>query len=194
MAIKKLFYDLETTGTNHMKHSIHEASFMMEIDGEIVETFELKFKPHPKGQIDPEALAVCNITLDQLNEYPDQAISYNKLIQFLDKYVDRYDKTDKIILVGYNSLGFDNKFLRMLFLLNDNQYFGSYFFSGGIDVLSMALEYLTDRRAQMPSFKLSSVAEELGMQIEESSLHGSSYDILITREVYRIVTGREIEI
>jgi hypothetical protein len=45
----------------------------------------------------------------------------------------------------------------------------------------------------MPSFKLSIVAKELGLLIDEDRIHEAGYDVHLTREVYRIVTGLQIE-
>ena len=46
----------------------------------------------------------------------------------------------------------------------------------------------------MPNFQLHTVAQTLGLEVDESKLHDASYDVLLTRQIYRIVTGREIEI
>lgn len=37
--MKKVFLDLETTGVKVNKHSIHQIAVLIEIDGEIVESF-----------------------------------------------------------------------------------------------------------------------------------------------------------
>ena len=45
----------------------------------------------------------------------------------------------------------------------------------------------------MPSFKLKRVAKELGILVEEEKLHDAVYNVYLTREIYRIVTGLELE-
>ena len=58
----------------------------------------------------------------------------------------------------------------------------------------LASQYLLKRRASMPSFKLKRVAKELGIVVEEESLHDAYYDVKLTRQIYRIVTGLQVEI
>jgi len=49
----------------------------------------------------------------------------------------------------------------------------------------LALDFLKHRRADMNNFKLMTVAEEIGIKIEEEKLHNATYDIYLTREIYR---------
>lgn len=190
----KLFYDLETTGTDERKHSIHQLSGMLEIDGAIVEEFDYYLKPHPKAKIEPEALSICGVTEEDIMSYPDMKVAYNKLIALLDMYIDRYDNKNKAWLVGFNINSFDNRFLRKFFELNGNQFFGSYFWSDSLDVMVLASQYLLERRTKMRSFKLAEVARQLGLEVECTTLHNAMHDNRLTREIYRIVTGLEIEI
>ena len=82
----------------------------------------------------------------------------------------------------------------MFFNLNGDTFFGSYFWSDSIDVLVLASEYLEDRRVDMPSFKLKRVATELGIVFDKTDLHGALFDAMLTRQIYRIVTGLDLEI
>ena len=54
--IKILYYDVETTGTDERKHSIHQLSGCIEIDGVVQEGFDYRTAPHPKSLVEPEAL------------------------------------------------------------------------------------------------------------------------------------------
>jgi DNA polymerase-3 subunit epsilon len=76
---------------------------------------------------------------------------------------------------------------------NGDSYFGSWFYAGALDVMVLASQYLIKRRKNMPDFKLKSVAKELGIEVDETKLHDAEYDIYLTRAVYMIVTGLEIE-
>lgn len=51
---------------------------------------------------------------------------YSTFVDHLDTLVNRFDKEDKIYFIAYNA-GFDNQFVRNLFLQNNNKFFGSYF-------------------------------------------------------------------
>jgi DNA polymerase-3 subunit epsilon len=188
-----MFYDLETTGTDWKKHSIHQIAGVIEVDGQVVETFDIRTQPHPKAIIDPAALAVSGLTPEQVQAYQPMADAHRQLVSILCKYIDRYDSKDKIFLSGFNIAGFDDFFLRAWFQQNGDQYFGSYFWNDQLDVRSLAAQYLLHRRHTMPDFKLMTVAKELGIEVDETKAHDGVYDIMITREVYMIAVGLELE-
>lgn len=165
--MKLLFFDLETTGTYPGKHGIHQMSGMIVIDGEIKEKFDFKVRPNPQAEILDEALEVAGVTRDQILAYPPMGEVYHQFVDgILAKYVDRYNKTDKFFLVGYNNASFDNQFLRGFFLQNGDKYFGSWFWANCMDVMVLATPYLAAKRAEMKDFKQGTVAKTLGIQVE----------------------------
>ena len=190
----KIFYDLETTGTDVKKHSIHQMSYIVEIGDEEVERFSFNVQPNPKALIEPAALSICRVSEDQIKAYPPMGKGYKLLLNKLNKYINKYDKNSKAWLVGFNNCSFDNDFLKAWFEQNLDTFMYSYFYPDSRDVMVLASEYLEKRRKNMPSFKLKRVAKELGIEIIEEKLHNSDYDVELTREIYKIVTGREIEI
>jgi len=190
----KIFYDLETTGTDHRKHSIHQLAGLIEVDGIVVEEFDIKMAPHEKAIITPEAMHVCNVTEEQIRAYPNMFIAHTKFKRILEKYIDKFNPKHKAHMIGYNNRYFDDPFLRKHFELCEDQFIGSWFWTDTIDVLCLASQYLLERRPGMPSFKLKRVAKELGIDVIEDDLHNALYDARLTREIYRIVTGLEIEI
>ena len=192
--IKILYYDLETTGTDERKHGIHQMSGMLEIDGEVVEEFDYRVQPNLKAKLEPEALAVGRVTEEQIMAYEPMDKVYRRFTAMLQKYVNKFDKSDKIYLCGFNSADFDNRFLRAWFKQNSDSYFGSFFYGEDLDVRILAAQYLLNRRAGMENFKLMSVARELGIDVDESKLHDALYDIELTRACYRIVTGIDFEL
>lgn len=194
MNIVKFFYDLETTGTDERKHGIHQIAGLIEVNGEIAEHFNFKVAPNPKAKIEPDTLKVGNVTEEQIKAYPDMKRVYNQILLLLSKYCDRYNQKDKIWLVGYNNRKFDDVFFRAWFEQNGDSFFGSWFWTDSLDVLVLASQYLIDRRRNMPTFKLKRVAKELGLEVDESKLHDAKYDIELTRQIYRIVTGLDFEI
>src|ERR1035437_5725104 len=186
--MKLAFFDLETTGVKHWKNGIHQISGVIEIDGEGKEHFNFKVRPHPKAEIEKEALEVGKVTLEQITAYPEMSIVYKQLTTLLQKYVDRFSKKDKFFLVGYNNAGFDNNFFRAFFIQNNDNYFGSYFWSSSMDVMVLAAEFLKHRRHLMADFKLKTVAKEVGLVIDESKLHDAVYDVMLTRDIYKLIT------
>lgn len=189
---KLFFYDLETTGTNPGRHGIHQISGEIVIDGKTVETFDFKVQPNPKAQIEDAALAVGGVTREQIMAYPPMGQVYTQLVAMLSKYVDKFDKTDKFHLVGYNNRGFDDNFFRGFFLQNGDNYFGSWFWADSIDVLVLASTFLADRRADLPNFKLATVADFLGIDTTAGKLHDASFDIYVTKAVFDFIMSKFI--
>lgn len=185
--MKLFFFDLETTGTYPGKNGIHQISGEIVIDGETKERFDFKVQPNPQCVIEEQALAVAGVTREQVMAYPPMRQVYEELVSMLGKYVDKFKKTDKFFLVGFNNASFDNQFLRGFFLQNGDQYFGSWFWSNSIDVMVLASAHLADKRHEMENFKLATVAKFLGVNVDENSLHYADYDIFLTKAIYDIV-------
>jgi DNA polymerase-3 subunit epsilon len=185
--MKLLFFDLETTGVNPGKNGIHQISGEIVIDGNVKEQFDFKVQPNPKCIIEQEALDVAGVTKEQILAYPPMIEVYVKLTKMLAQYVDKFNKTDKFFLVGYNNASFDNQFLRGFFLQNGDQYFGSWFWSNSIDVMVLASQYLMNKRAGMENFKLATVAKELGINTDEGKLHSADFDVSLTKAIYECV-------
>lgn len=183
-----MFFDLETTGVAFWKNGIHQIAGAIEIDGKVVQHFEFKVQPNPAALIEDEALAVSNVTRAELDFYPDMKSVYNELVKMLGTYVDKFNKTDKFFLVGYNNCSFDNPFLRAFFVQNGDQYFGSWFWSSTIDVMVLAAEYLKLERHKMPNFQQSTVARQLGIVVDETRLHDAKYDVEVLMEIYKYVS------
>lgn len=193
MKIIKIFYDLETTGLDPKKHSLHQLSGIIDINDVTVEAFDIKSRPHPKALIEPAALRIAGKTEEQILGYQDMKSAHGEFTSLLGKYINKRDPKDKAYLIGFNNASFDNDFLRMFFELNGDPFMMSWFWSDNLDVMALASQYLMDRRRGMPSFKLKRVAKELGIEIDESQLHDAAYDVYLTRKIYRIVTNLEVE-
>ena len=181
--MKRFFFDCETTGLNPAKNGIHQISGIIEIDGIERETFNFKVCPNPKAVIEQEALDIAGVTEMQILAYPKMEIVYKQLIEMLSKYVDKFDKKDKFTLVGYNNCSFDNQFLRGFFLQNNDNYFGSWFWSNSIDVMVIASEFLEPVRSEMVDFKLKTVAKQMGIEVDEKKLHDALYDVELTKMI-----------
>jgi DNA polymerase-3 subunit epsilon len=93
-----------------------------------------------------------------------------------------------MFFIGYNSHSFDMPFVRQFFSKCKDRYFGSWFHYPSIDVMILAAEHLKSKRRWYPDFKLSTVADRMGIEVDKSRLHDALYDIELTREIYRRVT------
>lgn len=187
--MKIAYIDVETTGVVVNIHCIHQVACIIEIDGFEMESFELKMKPHPDAQIDVNALSVSGVSESLINSYEHtQQSAKDEFERILSNYVDQYDKTDKFHFIGYNSRGFDEPFVRMWFRLCESNYYGSWFWSMGIDVAVLAAQTLIHRRHHMKNFKLSTVAREMGVSFDESKTHDALYDVEKTKDIYKLIT------
>lgn len=84
MTSKLLFFDLETTGVKFWRNGIHQIGGIVDIDGQ-------------------EALDVAGVTLEQVQSYQPMEEGYRQLVGILSKYVNKFDKRDKMYLVGYKT-------------------------------------------------------------------------------------------
>lgn len=188
--MKLLLFDLETTGTDAVKHGIHQISGKIIINGSVLKTFDFKVRPKDGAEYDPKALEVGNVTREQLEAYPSMREVFSEVLAMLDRYVSKYDKSDKFFLLGYNNAHFDNHFFRQWFTDNGCKYFGSYFWSNSFDCMVLATPFLCERRASMQDFKQSTVAAALGITIDQAKLHDASYDIELCQAIYDKVCGK----
>ena len=109
---------------------------------------------------------------------------YEKFIKLLEKYVNKFDKKDKFHLSGYNNASFDNEFLRNFFKRNNDNYFGSWFFSDSLDVMILASFKLMKERHLLEDFKLKTVAKHFGIAVDENRLHEAGYDVELTMQIF----------
>lgn len=188
--MKLFFFDLETTGTMVHRHGIHQISGKIMIDGEQKEAFNFHVQPNPQAQIDSKALEVGGVTEEQIKAYPPMREIYDKIIQILSRYVDKYNRKDKFYLVGYNIAAFDNAFFRAFFVQNGDNYFGSWFWPNCLDVYVLATPHLVNMRSEMKDFKQGTVAKTLGIEVDDSKLHDAEYDINICHAIYDKVCGK----
>lgn len=189
--MKLFYYDLETTGLDPKKNAIHQIAGEIEIDGKTVHEFNLNVRPHEGAVIDESALEFAGVTKEEIMHYTVMDFVFEMLKDMMSKYVDIYNKQDKFHLVGYNIMGFDNQFLREFFLRNDDEYFGSWFWSDSIDVMALASNELRYERAEMRNFKLHTVAMHMGVEVDVNKLHDAKYDIYLTKEIYKKLTHKD---
>jgi len=181
--IKYCYLDVETSGLDPDKNGLLQIGCILEVGG-FEKEFSLKCRPFETDEVDQDALQVTGFTRDEIMTWPSPASTYGILIEQLSHFVDRYDRRDKFLFVGYNST-FDERFMRQFFRKNGNKFFGSYFHFPTIDVMTLAAYYLRESRHTMNDFKLMTVASAMGIHIDMCKAHDALYDIKITRELYK---------
>lgn len=182
--MKQFFFDVETTGLDPKVHGIHQIAGAIVINGIMSTRFNYKVKPFPGQLINKEAMAVSGVTVEDLKTYMEPRDCHFLFMNMLAGHVDKFDKTDKMFLCGYNNAGFDNDFFRAFFSNCGDKYFGSWFWSSSIDVMVLAAEHLKFERSKMENFKLHTVAKQMGIELDQEKLHDAGYDIDLTIGIY----------
>lgn len=183
--IKKLFYDLETTGVNYKRNSIHQISGIIDYDGDVIEEFDIRLQPHPKAEIEPEALEISGITELDLELNQPFHDGFSEFLRLIGRHIDQYDRRDKFHLVGYNNRKFDDEFLRAWFRQNEHNWYGSFFYSDSIDVMVLMSQLCLPFRNDLKDFKLQTLKEYFMPDYEgEDNYHNSLFDVRITRDLY----------
>ena len=186
--IKQLFIDTETTGVDERVNSVIQIAGIMEItdspyeEGDVVEEFNILFKPFEGAVIEPRAVMTHGITVEQMNQFPDFKESKKQLTKIMQNSVDQYNKLDKFNFIGFNGT-FDFRFLHSTFERCGDRYCGSYVYFPPIEVATIAGVVLMGERHKMPNFKLGTVAEHVGVEVE-GDLHDALTDIRLTRKLY----------
>lgn len=192
MSIKIAHIDTETGELDPKKSALLQIACIFEIieDDKVIATEFQSYVQPPAGlEIAPEALAVNGITLEQIQTFPTEESVHREFVKFLQMSLNKYDTKDKAYFSGYNA-GFDNAFIREFFLRNGDKYFGSYFWSGTLDVMCFALNHLRHIRCFMSNFKLGTVAFEILGETAVNAitswypLHDARSDAYLSREIF----------
>ena len=183
MPEKLLHIDTETTGLFAPGAGLIQVAGIVEIDGEEVEAFDFRCRPYPGDLLSKEALEVTGHTREEIEAYPDPESVFHDFIGGLDDYVDRFDKADKFHLVAYNA-GFDSDHLRAWFKKAGDNFFGAYFWTPPLCTMCLAGLALRSKRAEMPNFKLATVAETLGVTADGNT-HDALTDVRLSAGIYR---------
>jgi len=168
--------DTETTGLNDQVNEVIQITMIIEEDGKFIDAIDLKLKPDHPERFSEEALEKTGLTLEEVATWPERDVQFKKLITFLDKHVDKFDKEDKLYMCGYHNL-FDQKFLRAYFEEQGHKYFGSYFWFEVIDVMVVAMLLRIMGAIQVENLKLRTVAAAVGVDFDEEQAHNAIYDV-----------------
>jgi len=197
--MKLFFYDFETTGLDPVKSAPRQLSGKITIDGKVMEEFNFYIRPFPGADIDDKALAVSNVTREELETYPDGVDVYKDLCRMLMKYVSPYEKNqhEKFVTVGYNNAKFDDQFLYNFFYRYSDtpisNEFTRGFYKGNffnkymtIDVYHLAMMVLAPYASQLPDFKLGTIAKFTNtLSLNEGELHNADYDLDTTFNLFK---------
>lgn len=175
-----LWIDVETTGLDRHLHGIIQIAGIVELDGEIGETFSLQM--NPEAQFDPASQEIHGISPEQIRRYPARQETFERFKEILLRYVDPQDRATRFYPGGYN-VRFDLGFLEQWFRAMKEPGLGDYFRHERVDpsVMMKAYQEYVGKR-QMPSWSLRAVAAQMGLSY--GNHHDAMEDITLTREVH----------
>ena len=178
--MKIMYVDVETTGLKRDKHSIWQIAGII-TDGKQEESFNIKMAPYTNESISQVALDIGGITEDDLRGFQPAEEAYEQFTNLIKKYINPYQKDDKLYFCGYNA-DFDSDFIRNFLMHNGDRYFGSYFWYPVLDVMQLANWYFAGKRVEFENFRLATVYEKvLGKPLEGA--HDAFEYIKATREL-----------
>lgn len=194
---KLVFIDVETTGVDPERNGLTQISGCIQIGDTVSESFDYYVRPYPNDQIEVAALEVTGIDRRQFlpaddpnclkvegQLFEEPQVVYKSLVEMLGRHVNKFDKADKFQFVGYNAHSFDMPFMRKFWEKNNDRYFGSWFWYPCLDVMLLWAQILQPIRPELTNFKLMTIAAHAGIEVDESRLHDSQYDIELTRNLW----------
>ena len=179
---KIIFIDTETGGVNPEKAALIQLSGIIRIDKKDVEKFNFYIKPFENSEVTEKALEVQGRTLEDLktDKYVEEKEVYKQFINLLDKYIDKYDRTDKFIVAGYN-VRFDVDILKAFFQRHGNNFLFSYLDSSMLDPLySIRLLQIAEVLPVLENNKLETWCKHFGIELKA---HDSLEDIEATKKL-----------
>lgn len=179
---KIIFIDTETGGVNPEKAALIQLSGIIRIDKKDVEKFNFYIKPFENSEVTEKALEVQGRTLEELktDKYVEEKEVYKQFINLLDKYIDKYDRTDKFIVAGYN-VRFDVDILKAFFQRHGNNFLFSYLDSSMLDPLySIRLLQIAEVLPVLENNKIETWCKHFGIELKA---HDSLEDIVATKKL-----------
>ena len=179
---KIIFIDTETGGVNPEKAALIQLSGIIRIDKKDVEKFNFYIKPFENSEVTEKALEVQGRTLEELktDKYIEEKEVYKQFIKLFDKYVDKYDRTDKFVVAGYN-VRFDVDILKAFFQRHGNNFLFSYLDSSMLDPLySIRLLQIAEVLPVLENNKLETWCKHFGIELKA---HDSLEDIEATKKL-----------
>ena len=176
--MKTIWVDIESTGIEAADNTIIELAALYE-DRKDKDVFHTYILPALKPVGFNEIEELTGITWEYLQHNGiTEHLAYEDFTVWLASHINKFDKTDKAIFAAYNAK-FDNDFIRELFKRNNDNYFGSWFYSAPLDIMGTVVQCV--RLGLMPvpvNFKNVTICEYFGI---EHKAHSALDDIKASR-------------
>ena len=210
MAKKILWLDSETSGLDPKRHAIVQLAMLMDINGEVVDKLTLNIKPQETDMVNfvmndkPQemewdeiqfmaeaignaTLPVNGISFKDMIGYLDPMEAHKQIVEFLDKYIDKFNKEDKAWIGGYN-VRFDLDFLAQFFEKCEDKFLGSYIKWRCLDPYTILQNNDYKANEHLKSLSLENVCKEFEL---EHTAHDALSDIEATRHLWFKLMGIE---
>lgn len=173
-----MYFDTETTGISPRNNEIIQFAALIEKDGEIVEEINVRSRPLKPENINPEALRVTGLSLDELEKYPHPAETIKEIKAFFERHVNKFDRADKFFPAGHNVI-FDLDFLQAYFIGQGEKYgTGAYQNWQALDTRVLANFLVYQGKLSVPNIKLETLCQHFQIPL---IAHDALNDIKATR-------------
>lgn len=178
-----LVLDVESSGFDPKKHALLEIAMIPVINGVKKEPFVSYVAPHEGAILDPKALEINKITLDQIKTFPDGKEVLKNLIEWLDSHETVFN------LIGQN-IQFDRNFLYTFFSRHmSHGEFITRIKPGDFCTLEMSKKYFSNKGAKPSSMKLGDLCKFFGIKLENA--HSALPDVEATYELFLALKAME---
>ena len=185
---KLLYLDVETGGLDPSKHALLSISGLIYSYNQNTnsfdnESFNYYINPPANYIIEKSALEINGLTEDFISQQETYEQVYKKLITLFDKYIDKYNKDDKFLLITYNGK-FDISFLQEFFKYNKNDFLFSYISGYNLDVYELVKHIYYCYNLPLQNLRLTTVCEYFNIN---HNAHTSLGDVTATCKLYNIL-------
>lgn len=187
--MKILYLDTETTGLDPKLNDIIQIGGIFERDGVVVEEFDIKMQPLNYENISQDALNTNGFTIEQIKTFQTQKQGYEEFKKKISTFVDRYDKNDKMSLVGQNCR-YDIDMTIGLFEKAERKglFFAYFDLTHYFDVMSICKALKHMGHIDVPKCNLEELAKYFG--VVNNKAHDALEDVKVTKQIYAIVKER----
>jgi DNA polymerase-3 subunit epsilon len=178
--MKVLWFDTETTGLDPVKNDIIQMAGIITVDGKVTASINFRCAPPEGGEISLEALKTNGYTAEEIKLWPSPAKTFYELIKIFDTYIDKFDKSDKLVIAGHN-VAFDKSMLEAMAKKYSFDYLFSYIDYTTLDTAQVAMICRILGKGNLPkSNKLGDLCKHFGIELKA---HDAWEDIVATRKL-----------
>lgn len=181
---KFLILDTETTGVDKKLNDPVQIAGIFRCEGSPNNGLEFNITSRPinENTISSDALKVTGLTKEKIMNYQPAVYAYKEFTSIVKKFVNPYDRNDKIFIIGYNSR-FDTDMLREWFAKLGDKYYGSLFYPYTKDLYQTATDmFMLGMLDGIQNLKLETVYQFIFK--EEFDAHDAMADVKATLRLY----------